>query len=155
MKYLTIYSIDFNLGEFYLWIKAVHVIAVISWMAGLLYLPRLFVYHSDVSVGSEASELFKIMERRLLKAIMTPAAVVVWVLGLTLATLGGLFEEHWLQIKLVLVVAMTISHWAMTRWKNDFAADRNTRPGRFYRVANEVPTLLMIAIVFLVVVKPF
>ena len=146
---------DFNFGELYLWIKAVHVIAVISWMAGLLYLPRLFVYHSEVDAGSYTSELFKIMERRLLKAIMVPAAVVVWVLGVTMATMGGLFEEHWLQAKLVLVLGMTASHWAMTRWKNDFGADRNVRPARFYRVANEVPTLLMIAIVFLVVVKPF
>jgi protoporphyrinogen IX oxidase len=143
------------MGELYLWIKAVHVIAVLSWMAGLLYLPRLFVYHAGVAVGSEASELFKVMERRLLKAIMVPAAVVVWSLGLTMAVAGGLFEEHWLQMKLVLVGAMTVSHWAMTQWKNDFAADRNVRPARFFRIANEVPTLLMIGIVVLVVVKPF
>ena len=142
-------------GETYLWIKAVHVIAVISWMAGLLYLPRLFVYHSEVRPGSEASEKFKVMERRLLKAIMAPAAVVAWVLGLWLAITGGLFQDAWFHAKFTLVILMTLSHAMMIRWKNDFAADRNVRPQKFYRVANEVPTLLMIGIVLLVVVKPF
>jgi len=142
-------------GETYLWLKALHVIAVISWMAGLLYLPRLFVYHSTVAPGSEASELFKVMERRLVKAIMNPAAVVTWAAGLTIAIGGGLFEDPWLHAKLLLAVLMTASHIAMNRWKNDFAADRNTRPQRFYRIANEVPTLLMIGIVILVIVKPF
>lgn len=142
-------------GETYLWIKAVHVIAVISWMAGLLYLPRLFVYHCEVAPGSEASEKFKVMERRLLKAIMTPAAVVAWVLGLLLAITGGLFQDAWFHAKFTLVILMTVSHVFMIRWKNDFAADRNQRPQKFFRVANEVPTLLMIGIVLLVVVKPF
>ncbi|NFV81628.1 protoporphyrinogen oxidase HemJ [Magnetospirillum aberrantis] len=142
-------------GETYLWIKALHVIAVISWMAGLLYLPRLFVYHCEVEPGSATSEKFKVMERRLLKAIMLPAAVVAWGAGLTMAVEGGLFQEHWFHVKLLLVVLMTIAHHMMTRWKNDFAADRNHRPQRFFRIANEVPTLLMIFIVILVITKPF
>lgn len=142
-------------GEGYLWLKALHVIAVISWMAGLLYLPRLFVYHCEVDPGSATSEKFKIMERRLLKAIMMPAMVVAWAAGLALAILGGLFHDGWFHVKLTLVILMTISHHMMGRWKNDFAADRNTRPQKFFRIANEVPTLLMIAIVILVIVKPF
>jgi putative membrane protein len=142
-------------GETYLWLKALHVIAVISWMAGLLYLPRLFVYHCDAQAGSATSELFKVMERRLLKAIMLPAAVVAWAAGLTLAVVGGLFQDGWFHVKLTLVIAMTVAHYMMTKWKNDFAADRNIRPQRFFRIANEVPTLLMIAIVILVIVKPF
>lgn len=142
-------------GEAYLWIKALHVIAIISWMAGLLYLPRLFVHHCDMPAGSPGSEKFKTMERLLLNAIMTPAAVVSWAAGLTLAVVGGLFQEGWFHVKLTLVILMTISHYMMVRWRQDFAADRNKRPQRFYRVANEVPTLLMIFIVILVIVKPF
>lgn len=142
-------------NEAYLWIKAVHVIAVISWMAGLLYLPRLFVYHCQVAAGSEASEKFKVMERRLLNAIMTPAAAVAWGLGLWLAIAGGLFQDGWFHAKFTLVLLMTLSHGAMIRWKNAFAGDRNRHSQRFFRFANEVPTLLMIGIVFLVVVKPF
>lgn len=142
-------------GETYLWLKALHVIAVISWMAGLLYLPRLFVYHCEVEAGSATSEKFKVMERRLLKAIMTPAMVVAWVVGLFLAVKGGLFQDGWFHVKLSLVALMTVAHYMMVRWKNDFAADRNSRPQRFFRIANEVPTLLMIVIVILVIVKPF
>lgn len=139
----------------YLWLKSLHVVAIISWMAGLLYLPRLFVYHTEVAPGSEASEKFKVMERRLLKAIMVPAAVVAWVSGLWLAADAGWFKAPWFHVKLSLVVLMTVSHHMMGRWKNDFAADRNTKPQKFFRIANEVPTLLMIAIVILVIVKPF
>lgn len=142
-------------GEAYLWLKALHVIAVISWMAGLLYLPRLFVYHCEVEPGSATSEKFKVMERRLLKAIMMPAMIVAWGAGLTLAVTGGLFQDAWFHVKLTLVILMTISHHMMGKWKNDFAADRNTRPQKFFRIANEVPTLLMIVIVILVIVKPF
>lgn len=142
-------------GEGYLWLKALHVIAIISWMAGLLYLPRLFVYHCEVRPGSETSEKFKVMERRLLKAIMNPAAILAWGVGLYLAVIGGLFQDGWFHVKLSLVVLMTISHIMMVRWKNDFSADRNNRPQKFYRIANEVPTLLMIGIVILVIVKPF
>jgi putative membrane protein len=142
-------------GEGYLWLKARHVIAVISWMAGLLYLPRLFVYHTEVTPGSEASEKFKVMERRLLKAIMTPAAIVAWSVGLTLAVIGGIFQDGWFHVKLALVILMTVSHVAMIGWKNAFATDTNTRPQKFFRIMNEVPTLLMVVIVILVVVKPF
>lgn len=142
-------------GEGYLWVKALHVIAIISWMAGLLYLPRLFVYHTEVKPGSEASEKFKIMERRLLKAIMTPAAIVAWGLGLWLAVSGGLFQSGWFHVKLTLVILMTVSHYMMVRWKNDFAMDRNMRPQKFFRMMNEVPTLLMVVIVILAIVKPF
>ncbi len=142
-------------GEAYLWIKALHVIAVISWMAGLLYLPRLFVYHCEVEPGSAASEKFKIMERRLLKAIMMPAMVVAWAAGLVMAVSGGLFQDGWFHVKLLLVILTTVAHHMMIRWKNDFAADRNAKSQKFFRVANEVPTLLMVAIVILVIVKPF
>jgi len=141
-------------GEVYLWLKALHVIAVISWMAGLLYLPRLFVYHTGVAPQSEASETFKVMERRLVRAIMVPAAVVVWGVGLALAIFSGAFQEPWFHAKLALALALTVTHLLLVRWKNDFAAGRNTRPARFYRIANEVPTLLMIGIVILAVVKP-
>ena len=141
-------------GTAYLWLKAVHVIAVISWMAGLLYLPRLFVYHTDAAPGTQASETFKVMERRLLKAIMTPAMVLAWALGLTMAVEGGLFSQGWFHAKLLGVVGMTGSHLYLMRCKQAFAEDRNTHSQKFFRVLNEVPTLLMIAIVILVIVKP-
>lgn len=142
-------------GQAYLWVKSIHVIAVLSWMAGMLYLPRLFVYHTQVEAGSEASEKFKIMERRLLKAIMTPAMVVSWVLGLWIAIDYDMFSQPWFHVKLAMVLAMTASHLFLIRCKNDFAADRNTRPEKFFRVLNEVPTLLMIVIVIMVIVKPW
>jgi putative membrane protein len=139
----------------YLWIKAFHVIAVIAWMAGMLYLPRLFVYHCDAEKGSVQSETFKVMERRLLKAIINPAMIVAWVLGLYLAWDGGWFRSGWLHGKLALVLGLSAVHGLYARWVRDFAADRNTRPARFYRVWNEVPTLLLVGIVILVIVKPF
>jgi protoporphyrinogen IX oxidase len=139
----------------YLWIKAVHVIAVIAWIAGMLYLPRLFVYHCEAPQGSQQSETFKVMERRLLTAIINPAMVVTWALGLWLAWDGGFFADAWLHAKLALVVVMSGLHGFFARWTRDFAADRNTRSQRFYRVVNEVPTVLMILIVILVIVKPF
>ena len=141
-------------GEAYLWIKAIHVIAVISWMAGMLYLPRLFVYHCTAMPGSEASETFKIMERRLVRAIMTPAMILVWGLGLTMAVDGGLFTQHWFHAKLLAVVAMTATHLFLDRCRQRFAADGNHRSEKFYRIINEVPTVLMIVIVILVIVKP-
>jgi putative membrane protein len=141
-------------GSAYLWVKAVHVIAVISWMAGLLYLPRLFVYHTTVKPRSEASETFKIMERRLIRAIMTPAMVVAWTLGLAMAVDGGLFSQGWFHVKLACVAAMTAAHFFLARCKDDFARDANARTQKFYRVINEVPTLLMIVIVIVVIVKP-
>ena len=139
----------------YEWIKALHVVAVISWMAGMLYLPRLFVYHCEAEVGSKQSETFKVMERRLLKAIINPAMIVTWLAGLYLAWSGHLFAAHWLHGKLALVIAMSGVHGFFSRWVKDFAADRNTRSQKFYRIINEVPTILMIGIVILVVVKPF
>lgn len=144
-----------DLGGSYLWLRAFHIIAVIAWMAGLLYLPRLFVYHTQVPAGSEASETFKVMERRLLKAIMWPAMIVSWALGLVLMLGTGAYLQGWLHAKLALVVLLTAAHLLMGRWKNDFARDANTRPERFYRIVNEVPTVLMIGIVILAVVRPF
>jgi len=139
----------------YEWIKALHVVAVISWMAGMLYLPRLMVYHCDAPAGSQQSETFKIMERRLLKAIINPAMGVTWLAGLYLAWDGGWYLSGWFHAKFALVLIMSGFHGALSRWVKDFAADRNARPARFYRIANEVPTVLMIGIVVLVIVKPF
>jgi protoporphyrinogen IX oxidase len=139
----------------YEWIKALHVIAVISWMAGMLYLPRLFVYHCEAEPGSKLSETFKVMERRLLRAIMNPAMIVTWLTGLYLAWAGHLFSAGWLHGKLLLVVLLSGTHGFFSRCVKDFAADRNTRNPTFYRIINEVPTILMIGIVILVVVKPF
>jgi putative membrane protein len=143
------------LSELYLWLKAFHVIAVIAWMAGMLYLPRLFVYHCEAPVGSERSETFKIMERRLLKAIINPALGAAWLLGLFIAWQGGWVASGWLHAKLVLVLAMMAVHGVLVRRQKEFAADRNTHSQRYYRILNEVPTILMIGIVILVVVKPF
>lgn len=139
------------------YIKAFHVIAIIAWMAGLLYLPRLFVYHAASRVGSEQSETFKVMERRLLRFIITPAMLASWVLGLILAFSGAIdwSRDGWCHLKLVLVLALTAFHGLLAKWTKDFALDRNTRSARFYRIANEVPTVLMILIVILVVVRPF
>jgi len=139
----------------YLWLKALHIIAAISWMAGLLYLPRLFVYHAAAAPGSELAETFKTMERRLLKFIMVPAMTVTWVIGLVLVLQGQWFGAGWFQAKFVLVVAMTIMHGLFAHWVNEFRLDRNTRTQKFYRIINEIPTVLMIAIVILVTVKPF
>jgi putative membrane protein len=142
--------------EAYLWIKALHIVAVIAWMAGMLYLPRLYVYHCGTPAGSEASEMLKLMERRLLRAIVNPAMLASLVLGgLLLATPGAVdWSAGWIHGKLALVVVLLALHGLFARWRRDFAADRNVRPARFYRVANEVPTLLMIGIVVLAVVKP-
>jgi putative membrane protein len=139
----------------YEWAKALHVIAVISWMAGMLYLPRLFVYHVDAPVGSQQSETFKIMERRLLKAIINPAMVVTWILGLYLAWAGHWFTAGWFHGKLALVIAMSGVHGMLSARVRDFALDRNTKSSKYYRIINEVPTVLMILIVILVIVKPF
>jgi len=136
-----------------LWIKALHVLAVISWMAGMLYLPRLFVYHA--SALGEVSETFKVMERRLLKAIMTPAMIVTWLTGHYLAYAEGFFRDGWLHAKLTLVILMSGVHGLLAARVRAFAEDRNRSSGKFYRVLNEVPTVLMIGIVILVIVKPF
>lgn len=142
-------------GNLYLWLKAAHVIAVIAWMAGMLYLPRLFVYHAASEAGSPQSETFKVMERRLLRAIINPAMIATWILGLWLAWDAGFFKAPWLHAKLTLVVILSAVHGLFARWVKDFAADRNTRSQKFYRIVNEIPTLLMIGIVILVIVKPF
>jgi protoporphyrinogen IX oxidase len=139
----------------YEWLKAFHIIAVIAWMAGLLYLPRLFVYHCEADVGSIQSETFKVMERRLLKAIINPAMVATWVLGLWLAWSGGFLKAPWLHAKLLLVILMSGVHGMLSRYVKDFAADRRRKSQKFFRIINEVPTVLMILIVILAVVKPF
>ncbi|WP_026380536.1 protoporphyrinogen oxidase HemJ [Afifella pfennigii] len=139
----------------YEWARALHVISIIAWMAGLLYLPRLMVYHTKVAVGSDQSELFKVMERRLLVAIMTPAMIASWGFGLWAAFLAHAWDQGWFHIKLTLVVLLTLSHFFMMGWVKAFREDRNTRPEKFYRAVNEIPTLLMIGIVIMVIVRPF
>jgi putative membrane protein len=139
----------------YLWLKAFHVVAVIAWMAAMLYLPRLFVYHSAVPAGSPQSQTFKVMERRLLKAIMNPAMIATWALGLALAFTGDWWKAGWLHGKLALVLAMSGVHGMLAGQVRRFEEDRNLRTQRYFRILNEVPTLLMIGIVILVVVKPF
>jgi protoporphyrinogen IX oxidase len=145
------------LSPYYLWIKAFHIIAVIAWMAGLLYLPRLFVYHADVAPGSPESAKFKVMERRLLNAIMRPAIAASWLLGITLVLTpaSGGFSQGWLHAKLGLVVGMSALHGFFTKCQRDFANDANRYSSRFYRIYNEIPAVLMVFIVILVVVKPF
>ena len=143
------------MNELFLWIKVLHIVAVISWMAGMLYLPRLFVYHCAAAPGTDQSETFKTMERRLLRAIMNPAMIVVWISGPLLVYLGGFWHEPWLWLKLVFVLVMTGLHHAFGRWRKAFEEDRNTRSEKFFRALNEAPTLALIAIVILVVVKPF
>ena len=140
----------------YPWTKSLHIIAVIAWLAGMLYLPRLFVYHCDAPKGSDKSETFKLMERRLLRAIVNPAMIATFVFGIALLATPGVIDwsAWWIYAKLVLVLFLAGMHGLFARWRRDFEADRNTRPARTYRIANEVPTLLMIAIVVLAVVKP-
>ena len=139
----------------YDWIKALHVIAIICWMAGLLYLPRLFVYHVAAETGSELSETLKVMERRLFKAIMTPAMAVAWIAGLYLMFAGQWYQDGWMHAKLTCLVLLSISHEMMGKWLKAFAKDENQKSQKFFRIANEVPTVLMIIIVITVIVKPF
>lgn len=141
----------------YPWVKALHIVAVVAWMAGLLYLPRLFVYHADAAAGSDTSQTFKIMERRLLRGIMLPAAVATILFGAALAATPGLVDwrQGWIWVKLALVAALVVFHLLLATWQRAFAADRNTRPARFYRMVNELPMVALIAIAILVVVKPF
>ena len=138
-----------------LWVKALHIISVIAWMAGMLYLPRLFVYHAEVARGSEASETFKVMERRLLKAIVNPSMILVFLTGFTLVYLTGDWWDGWWQAKFILALGLAGLHGYFARCVRSFAEDRNERPARFYRFLNEAPTILMIFIVVLAVVKPF
>ena len=147
---------DFLL-ENYLWLRALHIIAVISWMAGMLYLPRLFVYHADTEIGTDTSETFKIMERRLLKFIMTPAMIASWAFGLSMifanpAIMGG---QGWMHVKLLMVILMSGAHGVLAKNVRMFANDQNQKSAKYFRILNEVPTVLMIIIVIMVVVKPF
>ena len=139
----------------YEWVKALHIIAVISWMAGLLYLPRLMVYHAVTEPGSEQSETFKVMERRLMKAIMTPAMIASWVFGLWAMWLIGAWLQGWFHAKLMLVVLMSAFHGFCVVWMKEFERDERKRRQRFFRFVNEIPTVIMIAVVILVIVKPF
>lgn len=139
----------------YAWVKALHVMSILAWMAGLFYLPRLFVYHAQAQIGSNQSETFKVMERRLLRAIMNPAMVSSWVFGLWMFVSNELWTEGWMHAKLACVVLMTVAHMFMAKWRKDFERDANERPESFFRIANEVPTALMVAIVIFVIVKPF
>ncbi len=146
------------LAAAYPWTKAFHLIAVISWMAGMFYLPRLYVYHCELARGSVESERFKVMERRLLKGIINPAMAATWTLGILLVLTPGIVDWsgfNWWHVKFAAVLAMTGFHGALSKWRREFAEDRNQRTHRFYRIANEVPTLLLVLIVVMVIVKPF
>ena len=145
------------LNPFYLWIKAFHVLAVIAWMAGMLYLPRLYVYHCEVQPGSSESERFKTMEARLYRGIVNPAMIAVWLLGivLILTPASGGFNQGWLHAKLFLVICLSGSHGLFSKWRKDFAKDANRYSQRIYRIWNEVPAVLAVIIVILVIVKPF
>lgn len=141
----------------YHWLKAFHLIAVIAWMCGMLYLPRLFVYHSKVTVGSEASELFKVMERKLMRLIINPAMIITWILGLWIAYLINAFDPvngMWLHYKLIVVIAMQIVHAMLSRYRKAFERDERPKSEKYFRIFNEVPTILMVIIVILVVVRP-
>jgi len=143
-------------GDWITWVKALHVISVIAWMAGLLYLPRLFVYHADAEKGSIQSETFKLMERRLYRGITTPAMIATWIFGLGLAFSGVVdWHEIWPYVKAVMVLALAAYHGIMARYLRDFANDRNTRSSRFFRSINELPMVAVIIIVIMVIVKPF
>ena len=140
---------------FYLWVKALHIIAVIAWMAGLLYLPRLFVYHCETTPGTPESERFKVMEHKLMRGIINPSMIAVWILGLTLSFITGAWHEGWFHAKFALVIVMSAIHGFDAMTLKAFARDANTRTARFYRIWNEVPAVLMVLIVILAVVKPF
>ncbi|MFP1630576.1 protoporphyrinogen oxidase HemJ [Zhengella sp. ZM62] len=141
-------------GGFYLWAKAIHVMAIIAWMAGMFYLPRLFIYHCEAEPGSEQSETFKVMERRLLRVIMNPAMTISWVFGLWLAWEGGWLTDGWFHVKFAAVLAMSAAHGDLAKGVRLFAEDRNMRTQRQWRMINEIPTVLMIVIVAVVIVKP-
>ncbi len=140
----------------YDWLRALHIIAFIAWMAGLLYLPRLFVYHADAQAGSDLSETFKVMERKLLRIIMNPAMIATWLFGiLMLVGNPALLEQGWFHVKLLMLFGLTGMHMAFARWRRLFAQDRNTFSARFYRIVNEAPTVMMIIIVIMGVIEPF
>lgn len=141
----------------YPWTKAFHVVSMVAWMAGMFYLPRLFVYHCDVPRGSAESERFKVMERRLFKQITTPAMMATWTFGILLVLTPGVIDWSWgwWHVKLAAVLLMSALHGMLSRWRKNFLEDRNTKSPRFYRIANEVPTLLLLVIVIMVIVRPF
>lgn len=145
------------MAEFYPWLKALHILSVIAWMAGLLYLPRLFVYHAAAAPGSEASETFKVMERRLLRGIMNPAMIATYLFGGALLGVPGVVDwgQAWIYLKLAGIALLTVMHHLFGLWRKDFLADRNKRTPGFYKIANEIPTLGLIVIVFMVAAKPF
>jgi protoporphyrinogen IX oxidase len=145
------------LSPFYLWAKAFHIISVIAWMSGMFYLPRLYVYHCETRPGSAASERFKVMEHRLLRQIVNPAMISTWTFGIILVLTPGVIDwsAPWWQVKLTAVILMSALHGEYARWRRDFLHDRNRRPARFYRIANEIPTVLVVVIVIMVVVRPF
>lgn len=146
----------FLLGDrAYEWVKAVHVIAIISWMAGMLYLPRLFIYHCEAPKGSQQSETFKVMEQRLLRIIMNPAMILSWVLGLWLAWKAGFWQAPWFHVKLLMVTLLSGAHGYFSASVRRFREDRNDKPPRHWRMVNEIPTVLMIGIVVMVIVKPW
>lgn len=140
----------------YLWIQSLHIIAVISWMAAMLYLPRLFVYHADTQVGSDQSETFKVMERKLVRYIGTPAMIATWVFGIMMVVANpSVFDGGWMHIKFTCVILMSAFHGISASWMKKFSRDENTKSAKFYRYANEIPTVLMIIIVIMAVAKPF
>ena len=145
------------LAALYPWTKALHLISVIAWLAGMFYLPRLYAYHAEAEPGSRQSETFKTMERRLLRAIVNPAMIATFVFGIALLATPGVVDwsQGWIWVKLACVLALSALHGAFSRWRKDFEADRNARSARFYKIANEIPTLLMVVIVIMVIVKPF
>jgi len=143
------------LAPFYLWFKAFHIMAVIAWMAGMLYLPRLFVYHCEVQPGTAEYARFVKMEERLMRIIINPSMIAVWILGILLATSLGAWNEGWLHTKILFVIFMSALHGFFSRWRRDFEKGQNKHTQRFYRIMNEVPVGLLVVIVFLVVLKPF
>lgn len=143
-------------GDLYSWVKAFHVVSVIAWMAGMLYLPRLFVYHTQVAPDSEAAGKFVVMERKLLRAIINPAMGATWILGITMVVMNtALLEQGWLHVKLACVILLSGIHGFLSARRKDFEAGKNTRSERFYRIINEVPAVLMVVIVIMVIVRPF
>lgn len=143
------------MNDFFLWIKVLHIVAVVAWMAGMLYLPRLFVYHVSAEACSVQSETFKVMERRLLRAIMNPAMIVSWITGASLVYLGEYWNEPWFWAKFACAVILSVMHFLFGRYFKTFEMDQNIKSEKFYRVVNEVPTVAMIGIVIFVVIKPF
>lgn len=143
-------------GGAYLWIKAFHVFFVMAWMAGMLYLPRLFVYHCQTALGTPEYERFSMMERRLMRGIMLPAAILTWALGFTLLAIDpSLLKQGWMHVKLTGVVLLTALHHLCMQWRHGFAEGRNRHSERFYRIANEVPALMLLIILIMVIVRPF